>query len=178
MSEEKSLTFGIPIYPANMTSYLWFMHKDLGNSALDFSPLYTERLSFTAETYHNFRGSGGDVIYLMMRDKPVGHTCFMSLHNRIKCTSDVRPEEKEFEGKNAVYVWNFSILPEFRHQGLAHILKSYFVFFAKRMGYRYVIGHCTLDMMRINRRMGAHMIEEINDYEDTKETYFFYKIIL
>lgn len=178
MPSEKSITSGIPIYPTNMTSFVWFMHKDLGENEMQFSSLYPERLSYTEESYKKFKEAGGEVLYLMMRDKQIGQTCFMSLQDRIKCLKNITDEEKEFEGRNAVYVWNFAVLPEFRHQGIAHILKSYFIFFARRMGYRFIIGHCTLDMMRINRRMGAHMVKEINNYEDTGDTYFFYRIVI
>lgn len=175
----QDLTKCVPVYESSMSSYLWFNHgRPEERDYMPFAKNYPENLSFTKETMESFIQSGGSGIYLLCRTKVVGQTMFMSLYDRMNCIKEFPEEEQVFKDNKTLYVWNFSILPEFRNQGLAHILKSYFLFFAKRLGYEYVIGHTTLEMMRINRRFGAHLMKECNNYEGTDDTYFFYKIKL
>lgn len=114
--------------------------------------------------------------------KPVGEIIYIDVD---KMRIILRANEKSdfglnyFSGKRAAYVYRTTVLPEYRGRGIGKCLKKYAMEDMKNEGYEYCCGHSRHGISSLlNKSLGAIFLKKYDNWFDTGEPYFLYKIKL
>lgn len=160
---------------------LSFVHNLPLAETMQFEEIYPTNLQLDIEVKQWIKDNGGEFIYMKDEDTGIiiGETYFIPVDE----LEYEEPTELQLEdgldgwyGKNALYVYSTSILPEYQKQGLGKVLKSYFYGFIKTSQYDYVIGHARRNgSIQLNEFFGAEVIDEFENWFQTGETVSMYK---
>ena len=74
----------------------------------------------------------------------------------------------------SLYVYSTAILPKYRGNGYARMLKAYFIGYCRNF-YKHLIGHAREGAsLELNKRFGAKVVRSFDDWYGTGETYRMY----
>ena len=86
---------------------------------------------------------------------------------------------RPFVGRKAIYVYSTAIIPTFRGQGLAKVLKANFLGRAVASGFEVAIGHAKEGAsLAVNEYFGATRSQKHVDWYGTGSAYWFYSLPL
>lgn len=160
---------------------LSFVHNLPLSETMQFEDVYPQNLKLDLEFKQWIKDNGGEFIYMKDEDMGniIGETYFIPVDElEAEESSELQLEDglDEWYGKNALYVYSTTILPEYQKQGLGRILKAYFYGFIKTSQYDYVIGHARRNgSIELNEFFGAEVIGEFENWFQTGETVTMYK---
>ncbi len=98
-------------------------------------------------------------------------------------TKDFLPEflenYNEYVDRKILYVWSFTVKPEFQGQNIGFKLASSFTNLAKRLGYEKILGAAKEGAsIHINEKLGAKIIKPLENWADTGTTHYLYELNL
>ena len=157
-----------------------FTNKVTLEESLIFETAYPENLQWDVEGKQELKDDGCEFIYLIdeKTDKLIGEAYFIPLDNM----KEWPPDEEQIEdglndwyGKNCMYAFSTTILPEYQGKGYGKIIKAYFLGICEAKGYDYVLGHAREGIStKLQLSFGAQVIDKFPDWYKTGETYNLY----
>lgn len=148
--------------------------------SLIFEKVYPETLQWDLEGKQELKDGGAEFIYLVdaETDELIGEAYFLPLDNMKDWDADEEQLEDGLDkwyGKNCVYPFSTTILPEHQNKGYGKILKAYCLGIWKERGFEYAVGHArTGGSMKLQLSFGAKMIGKFDNWYQTGETYNLY----
>lgn len=150
---------------------------------LVFEEIYPENLQMDLETKQELLDEGALFLYVIDKEtgKLIGETYSIPLDNMKDWDVDEHQPEDGLEnwyGKNAVYVYSTTILPEYQGKKLGEILKAYFLGMAESQ-FDYVVGHARQGAsIHLNKKFGAKVEQPFDNWYQTGETFYLYSLKL
>lgn len=151
------------------------------DQTLIFEEIYPENLKVDLDTKMELKKEGAEFIYMINAEtnELIGETYFIPLDNMQNWEEDEHQTYdglNPFYGKNAMYCYSNTILPEYQKQGLGRILKAYFLGCVKAKCFDMVVAHARNNgSIQLNQSFGAEIIESIENWYQTGEIVFLYK---
>lgn len=148
--------------------------------SLVFESVYPENLQWDLEGKQELKDDGTKFVY--MKDEQtgvlIGEAYFLPLDNM----KDWPPDEEQTEdglspyyGKNYMYAFSTTILPEYQGKGYGKILKAYCLGLWKGMGYAGVLGHARAGRsLYLQLSFGAKVVDKFPNWYETNEEYYLY----
>jgi hypothetical protein len=155
---------------------LTFAHDWLLENSMVFEEEYNDNIKLDLTDKNKLKGQGAEFIYLIDSEllELIGETYFIEV-NKLE---ENLPGLSEWRDKKAVYVYSTTILTKFQNKGFGKILKAYFLGYIKNK-YDFVLGHAKeMASIEMNKNFGAEIIKEEKNWQDTNETFYFYKIAI
>lgn len=145
-----------------------------------FESVYPENLQWDLESKQELKEDGVEFMYMTDEfGKLIGEAYYIPLDGMKEWPADEEQKEdglEQFYGKNCMYAFSTTVLPEIQDRGYGKILKAYCLGIWKAEGYEYALGHAR-DGASLNLQLsfGATVIDKFPDWYHTGETYYLYK---
>jgi GNAT superfamily N-acetyltransferase len=148
--------------------------------SLVFENVYPENLQWDLEGKQELKEEGAEFLYVVDGDTGalIGEAYFLPLDTMKDWDADEeQPEDGlgPYYGKNAMYAFSTTILPEYQAKGYGKILKAYCLGIWKERGFELALGHARDGAsMKLQGFFGAEKIESFDNWFLTGETYYLY----
>lgn len=148
--------------------------------SLVFEKVYPENLQWDLAGKQELKDEGTEFLYMVDGETGdlIGEAYYLPLDNMKDWPADEeQPEDglTDWYGKNCMYAFSTTILPEYQGKGYGKLLKSYCLGLFKGLGYDQVLGHARDGVsMKLQESFGAKVVETFNDWYRTKESYNLY----
>src|ERR1700744_3027617 len=132
--------------------------------SLVFESVYPENLQWDLEGKQELKDEGAEFLYMIDGDTGdlIGEAYFLPLDTMKDWDAD---EEQPadglgpYYGKNAIYPYSTTILPEYQNKGYGKLLKAYCLGLWKARGYDLAVGHARDGAsMKLQEYFGAESI--------------------
>jgi ribosomal protein S18 acetylase RimI-like enzyme len=87
-------------------------------------------------------------------------------------------DDAHYGEDSSIYLESFAVLPKYRGMGIGSALVNELVKTAKRDGYMFIVGHYNSTSLNVLTQLGADVIEEVEDWGGTGETYSYARLNL
>lgn len=159
-----------------------FLHDFPIAESLCFEKVYPENLQFEEKDKQDLKDEGAK--FITMIDEDTGNLIGESYYIALDAMRDWPADEEQMEdglepwyGKNCVYIYSTTILPEYQRNGFGSILKAYVLGLITKEGYCYVLGHARVNgSIQLNELFGAKREQPFQNWYETGETYFLYSL--
>ena len=162
-----------------------FKHDLPIEDTMQFEVPYPIELQLDLEYKQELKDRGAKFIYLVDADtnELVAETYFIPLDElKYDESSEHQLEDglDNWYGKNAIYVYGTTVLPNYQGKGYASLLKAYFYGFLSTQNYELVLGHARISSgsFALNEKFGAKQLEVFENWYETGDPYVLYLKIL
>lgn len=148
--------------------------------SLIFEKVYPENLQWDLEGKQELKDEGAKFLYLKDAETGalIGESYFLPLDNMNDWDADEeQPEDglTNWYGKNCMYAFSTTILPEYQSKGYGKILKAYCLGLWKQMGFDAAVGHARDGAsIKLQLFFGAKVESRFDNWYLTGETYNMY----
>lgn len=145
-----------------------------------FERVYPENLQWDIEEKQELKDDGVEFLYMIDAETGdlIGEAYFIPLDTMEDWPPDEEQKEDGLEpyyGKNAMYAFSTTILPQYQGKGYGRILKSYCLGLWKGRGFDLAVGHARDGAsLGLQESFGAKSIARFDDWYGTGETYNLY----
>jgi GNAT superfamily N-acetyltransferase len=149
--------------------------------SLIFESIYPENLQWDLEGKQELKDDGVEFLYMIEEETGnlIGEAYYIPLDGMKNWPPDEEQAEDgldDWYGKNCMYAFSTTILPEYQGKGYGKILKAYCLGMWKAQGYDYVLGHARDGAsLKLQLFFGAKVIDNFHNWFGTNETYYLYK---
>jgi GNAT superfamily N-acetyltransferase len=148
--------------------------------SLVFEKVYPENLQWDLDSKQELKDDGTEFLYMVDGDTGtlIGEAYFLPLDTM----EDWLPDEEQPEdglgpyyGKNAMYAFSTTILPEYQGKGLGKTLKAYCLGLWKGRGFYSALGHARDGAsLALQQSFGAEVVETFPTWYGGDEPYNLY----
>lgn len=157
-----------------------FTHDVSLENSLIFESVYPENLQWDLEGKQELKDDGTEFIYMVDANtgELIGEAYYLPLDvMKDWPADDEQPEDglNDWYGKNCMYAFSTTILPEYQSKGYGKLLKSHCLGLFQAKGYDYVLGHARDGgSLKLQQYFGAKVIDKFLDWYKTGESYYLY----
>lgn len=148
--------------------------------SLIFEKVYPENLQWDLEGKQELKDDGTEFLYMVDADtgELIGEAYFLPLDAMKDWPADEEQSEDGLEpyyGKNAMYAFSTTILPDYQGKGCGKILKAYCLGLWKARGFELSLGHARDGVsLKLQESFGANVVQTFPTWYGGTEPYSLY----
>jgi len=145
-----------------------------------FESVYPENLQWDLESKQELKDDGAKFIYMVDGESGalIGEAYYLPLDTMKDWAADEEQLEDgltDWYGKNCIYAFSTTILPDYQNKGYGKILKAYCLGLWKEKGYEFALGHARDGVsLKLQEFFGAKVIEKFENWYGEGEQYNLY----
>jgi GNAT superfamily N-acetyltransferase len=158
-----------------------FIHNIPVQNTMRFESCYPKPLRYTLEEKEAM-SQDPNIAFIYIVDKETKKAIAEAILGDIKYVLDEADGQdmgiSEFRSYKSVYLFKFTILPEYQRKGYGKILQAYIMGYLRDSGYTVIVGHANNANMTLQEFYGAVKVARFEPWFGVPEEYWLYYINL